>query len=216
MPIVEISETPLNQPQDFAAPTGKAAALALLIESLRDNPDDALDSCCALAASICECEMSLISLVDGTTQWVVASLGLNLKELPQKGTLCDQVVQDPRLHEFPDITVTDGYDKNALFIQFPTLKYYAAVPLYVDGQIIGALSVLDPKPHHLLGAEPREALKRLGLMASGLLEKRSAQLQSTLAHARLNKMSRLSVDQFWELDADLNAPGQHPTCKRMR
>jgi len=203
MSIVENSETRLSDLQDFAVPTGKAAALTSLIESLREKPDAALDGCCALAASLCKCEMSLVSLVDGATQWVVANIGLNLRELPQKGTLCDQVVQDPRLHEFSDITVTDGYDKNALFIQFPALKYYAAVPLVVDGQVIGAFSVLDAEPHHLR-PEQKEALKQLGLMVSGLLEKRSAQMQSALAHARLNKMSRLSVDQFWELDAKLN------------
>ncbi|MFK7965828.1 MAG: ATP-binding protein [Burkholderiaceae bacterium] len=175
--------------------------LATLIHSLREHTEPTLVSCCEMAATLCESDMSLVSLVDGTTQWVVASHGLTLKELPQRGTLCDLVVSDPRLHEVPDITVTEGYEKNALFIQFPTLRHYAAVPLVVDGQVIGAFSVLDHASHQLT-PEQREALERLGQIAAGLLEKRSAQLRASQSQARLNKMSRLSVDQFWEIDAD--------------
>ena len=179
----------------------RSVELATLIHSLRQHAEPALASCCEMASTLCESDMSLVSLVDGTTQWVIASHGLSLKELPQRGTLCDRVVSDPRLHEVPDITVTEGYEKNALFIQFPTLRYYAAVPLIVDDQVIGAFSVLDHASHRLT-PEQREALEQFGQMAASLLEKRSAQLQASQSQARLNKMNRLSVDQFWETDAD--------------
>jgi len=102
-----------------SASPGNTDRADALIKSLRQEPEPALDACCQMAAALCQCEMSLVSLVDGTTQWLVASLGLSLKELPQKGSLCDRVVNDPRLHELTDITVTEGYEKTRCLFTFP-------------------------------------------------------------------------------------------------
>lgn len=146
-----------------AIPDDEDQRLALLKEcNIMHTPaEEAFDDMARLAADICETEIALVTLVASEHQWFKARVGIEQTETSRDLSFCGHCIhhRDPLVVE--DTHLDARFADNPLVTGDPHLRFYAGVPLLVDGgSAIGALSVASRTPRKLT---PRqlESLQRL-------------------------------------------------------
>lgn len=165
-------------------PSHEPSRLASLISCniLDTPPEEGFDSLTRLASSLCRAPIALISLVDEDRQWFKSHVGVDVTQTPRDAAFCGYAI----LNEGP-LVISDAlhdertYD-NPLVSGPPGIRFYAGVPLVVEGGMpLGTLCVIDVVPR-----EPTEEmldhLKALALQAASQLELRRA--ATRLEHAR--------------------------------
>jgi PAS domain S-box-containing protein len=170
-----------------------------VLDSEREASFDALVDC---AAALTGCPIALITLLDDERQWFKARRGLSLSEVPRRIAFCDHTIRESRLMEVLDARQDPRFAGNPLVTGKPHVRYYAGVPLEVDGARLGALCVLDTQPRELHEAQ-RIALNGLARTASELLQQRRTHQSLLEQTVRLHDLARASGDWMWELDARL-------------
>lgn len=135
-------------------------------------PEQDYDELVELAAMICNCPVSMISLIDKNRQWFKAKVGLEDTETHRDVSICSHAIQQDEVFVIENALADDQ------FAHFPAvtggirLRFYAGAPIVSSaGYKLGTLCVVDKRPKLLL---PRqlEALKKLSRQASRLLELR--------------------------------------------
>lgn len=174
------------------------------IESLRSyevldsSAESNYDDIVALAASICNTPMAVISLIDVDRQWFKAKVGVEVTETPRDLAFCSYTVcgnrplvienasTDPIFHDHP--LVTGGIN----------VRFYAGVPLLTgEGHALGSLCVIDTVPKVLSDRE-LEALKKLGKQVISLLELRKSESLLRKSNDRI-----MQFDRFFNLSPDV-------------
>ncbi|RFU31903.1 hypothetical protein B7463_g4415, partial [Scytalidium lignicola] len=176
------------------------------------SPDTALTAFCQLVAWRTGAQRSLISVIDGDTQYLIAesTKTLDLMDNTQHdrgddvwagctsaakaGRICERTISLPptTTGEYPYFIVDDlskdKFYKDASFIEgYPFFRYYAGVPLITKRGIpIGTLLVLDDRPH--LGLT-KEQIHFMGTMATTIM-KHLEMVREVEEHRRAVKMSR--------------------------
>jgi putative nucleotidyltransferase with HDIG domain len=150
----------------------EAARLALLRRYglLETPPEPEYDDLAMLAAQVCRAPMALLGLIDHDRLWVKAHCNLPIAAIPREHTLF-AVLGGPH-----DLVVVDDLAGDArtashpMVALGPRVRFYAAMPLIVEGHLLGVLEVLDRVPRSLapeqaagLRAVARQALGRLEL-----------------------------------------------------
>ena len=128
-----------------------------------DTPSEALfDEITKLAACICRCEISFISLVDSERQWFKSRFGLDVAQTPREISFCGHAILGNDIFEVPDTSVHPDFFDNPLCVHEPNIRFYAGIPLTTNnGFRIGTLCVIDRKPNKLDDAQ----YKSLSLLA---------------------------------------------------
>lgn len=130
-------------------------------------PEDDYDSIVAIAAEICNTEISLISLVDKDRQWFKSKIGLTVDETSRDVSFCAHAINDEQ-HTFivEDARFDERFHDNPLVTGNPNILFYAGVPLISDhGLPLGTLCVLDQKPKKL----SERQLKSLNALATQVM-----------------------------------------------
>ena len=132
-------------------PPDEATRLSTLhaLQILDTPPDDVLDGLVRIASRVLEVPACLVSLVDSRRQWFKASVGYAAAETPRDIAFCAHTILDDGLFEIPDTASDARFVDNPLVTGTPHIRFYAGVPLHVDGQRIGALCIVDQVPRTL-------------------------------------------------------------------
>jgi len=110
-------------------------------------PEDGFDDIVAIAASICDTPVSLVSLVERDRQWFKARTGVDLCETPIAQSVCNHGMGSGDLLIIPDLTVDPRTRENTLVTEDPFIRFYAGAPLVTpEGVTIGMLCVIDLEP----------------------------------------------------------------------
>lgn len=157
-------------------PSNERTRLASLISCnvLDTPPEEGFDSLTRLASNLCHAPIALISLVDEDRQWFKSHVGIDATQTPRDTAFCGYAI----LSEGP-LVITDAlqdertYD-NPLVSGPPGIRFYAGVPLIVEGGMpLGTLCVIDVVPREPTD-EMMDHLKALALQAASQLELRRA------------------------------------------
>ncbi len=148
------------------------------------------DDLVALAATIAETKIALISLVDSNRQWFKAKYGLDADETSRDVAFCAHAILDvdsPLLVE--DSHLDSRFADNPLVCNVPHVRFYLGIPLRdpQTGLPLGTLCVIDDEPRKFdLAKLP--ALTALARQVEALfsLLQRNAELQ------RLNEELRIA------------------------
>ena len=148
-------------------PPNEAARLQTLTGlNVLDTPaDPVLDGLVRSAALALGCPISLVSLVDADRQWFKARVGLDATQTGRAPSFCGHAVLGDTLFEVPDATLDARFADNPLVTGDPNVRFYAGMPLTLDGHAIGTLCVIDRQPRQLTEAQ-REMLEDLGRAAT--------------------------------------------------
>lgn len=157
-----------------------------------------IDNLTLLAASIFSAPVSLLSIVqpERDRQFFTSSNGLaepvhSERQTPLSHSFCQHVVA--RNHTL----IVGDSRKDPLVADNPSVDEldviaYLGTPVYVDGQPVGALCVIDEKPR-LWRDQDAQNLERLGACVSYTIEARARRLDHEKLHRELNALTeRLS------------------------
>ncbi len=168
-------------------------AMLRRLEILDTDPEQIYNDFVELAAIICGVPIAAISLVDQDRQWFKAQVGLEVTETSWDISFCSYGIlqEEPLIVSAPE--QDPRFEDNALVLGEFHLRFYAGVPLVVQGSPIGSLCVISTQSH---------ALTQLQI---GALQVLARQLTMCL-EARLEKViERERGDQLEEIQKTLDA-----------
>lgn len=137
------------------------------LNCLTTTPDPFFDHIAQLAASICGTQTAFVSFSDHNSAWIKAGVGVFKAGLPKPdGFLCALRRQRRRVHIL-DAEQSQNDELARLIYTVNGARYCVVQPLiWPDGDVIGALCVLDPIPRAALPARDADALARLAECAT--------------------------------------------------
>ena len=139
---------------------------------LDTHPEDDFDGLIEIAAKICDCPISLISLVTDDKQWFKAKRGLEEKETPREISFCAHAILSNNVMSVEDARTDPRFSDNPLVTGKVNIQFYAGVPIVSpSGHNLGTICVLDNKPRKL-AVEQEKLLKILSAQITKLLDLR--------------------------------------------
>ncbi len=188
-------------------PADETLRLARLHETgiLDTAPEDGFDALARCAAELCESPIAAISLLDAQREWFKAVHGwegLPVREIPRAISFCQHTVREEGVFEIPDAAHDLRFAHNPFVTGMPHVRAYAGAPLVLDGQVLGALCVIDSRPRTLSESQ-RAGLAQLARVASSLLRVPRVHAPADDERNRLLDFARASGDWMWETDASL-------------
>lgn len=150
----------------------------------------AFDAIVEAAATIFDCPTSLISLMDEDRQWFKAKCGIDFDGTSRSIAFCNHTINSGSPLLVHDASKDDRFKDNPLVTSDPHIRFYAGVPLSLDGQLcLGALCVIDTKPQ-VPSNEQMQQLVRLGRAVEGLLLAHRYLVTSLAATTEAERQSR--------------------------
>ncbi|WP_179379546.1 histidine kinase dimerization/phosphoacceptor domain -containing protein [Jannaschia marina] len=136
-----------------------------------DSHAGEFDSIAELAAQICQCPISLVSIVRADDQRFEAACGLDLTGTPLESSICSHAILQGDILEIPDTRLDMRTADNPLVTDAddPLLFYAGAQIVTRSGIALGTLCVLDRRPRRL-GDTERRALRILSNQVMQYLE----------------------------------------------
>lgn len=151
---------------------------ALRSYDIIDTPaEPRFDRIARMAAQVMETPIALISFLDETRQWVKASYGLAITDVPRQLTLCHHAIEQAQVTVVENALCDLRFFNNPMVTGAPYIRFYAAVPLRNwQGHNIGTLCVLDRQPRRI-GPDQQRLLEDLAAMVIDELETRRSMLE---------------------------------------
>jgi PAS domain S-box-containing protein len=143
-----------------------------------------------------------VSLVDEQRQWFAAVAGRAPSQASRESSLCARVLFAEGPFEVFDAAADERFTDSPLVKGTPPVRAYAAMPLEVDGQRIGAVCVMDDRRPNRLDEQGWAALKDVAGLATSLLEGKLRTQRAELQEARIREASRAGNDWLWESSAE--------------
>ena len=171
---------------------GERQRLAALheLEIIGSPPSAAFDAIVETAASIFHCPTSLVTLLSEDRQWFKAKCGIDIDGTPRDVAFCDYTVSLKEPLIVNDATKDSRFQDNPLVTGQPNIRFYAGVPLSLDGELfLGALCVIDYEPK-VPSEEQVQQLVRLGRAVEGLLLAHRHLVSARAATAEADRQSR--------------------------
>lgn len=138
-------------------------------------PEKDFDDITALAATICETPVAVISLIDEDRLWFKSKLGIALEQTPREETFCAHAMAARKLLEVSDALVDPSFARHPLVTGEPHIRFYAGAPLITEsGAVLGNLCVVDLVPRQL-NERQKSALDVLCRQVMAQMELRKSQ-----------------------------------------
>lgn len=160
---------------------------------LDHESDPILDGLVRCAARLVNTSIALVTLIDSNKQWHKARTGIEAAALPREHAFCSHNLSGPDIMEVPDATIDQRFLANPLVTEGLKVRFYAGVPLQVDGVTLGSLCVLDTRPR-ILTPEQRAGLKDLAQASV-------ARLQELRTRRRYERVQRELQDHQQQLES---------------
>lgn len=116
--------------------------------------------------------IALISLIDSDRQWFFAQVGLTAEEGPRDQAFCAHAIVASSPLIVCDALQDPRFCDNPLVVDAPHIRFYAGVPLVIEGAAIGTLCMVDFEPRAALNSEELADLEDLAGLATGLIKAR--------------------------------------------
>lgn len=160
-----------------------------------------LEAIARMAARHTGCPIGTVTIVEADRIWLHAAHGTPRVEHPRGSTFSDHVILGEGLFELPDVALDPRFANHPLLTAIPPTRFFAGVPVRVDGQAIGTVTVIDRRPR-MLDAAARATLIDLATLAEAIFEGRLRDLRRHAHEDRVRAASRVGSDWLWESDAD--------------
>ncbi len=173
-------------------PTDEERRLAALYrcEILDTPPEEAFDRVTRLACRVFDVPVALVSLVDRHRQWFKSAQGVDVPETDREIAFCAHGICEEGQFIVPDALEDSRFRDNPMVTNPPHVRFYAGVPLTVEGRYrVGMLCIKDYRPR-VLSEEDLEMLQDLGQTVVDSLERRRAQLAVEAGVRELEKEHR--------------------------
>ncbi|MBZ9612971.1 PAS domain-containing protein [Rheinheimera maricola] len=146
--------------QPIVPPNELSRLQALISSQLLDTADeDRFDRITKLMQLCLNTEIVLVSLVDTYRQWFKSRQGLDACETGRDISFCGHAILSDTIFEISDASKDVRFADNPLVTDAPFIRFYAGAPLHFNGERIGTLCIIDPKPRQL-ALQERQMLRQ--------------------------------------------------------
>ncbi len=114
-----------------------------------------------LAKRFFRTKIALISLIDNDRQWFLAADGLSQRQTPRDHAFCAHAIMSEEALVVLDAAQDARFAGNPLVVGPPHIRFYAGVPIKIDGATLGTLCVIDDQPRQDPSAEDLAILVEL-------------------------------------------------------
>jgi len=173
-----VEDPPLKCP---SIPTDEAARLrALTDHGLQDEQLVAsLDPVVRIASRMFGMPVAAVNMVGDDHVFFAAAHGIDTADMRRDVSFCAHAINQRGVMVVVDATSDDRFHDNPLVTGASGVRFYAGVALLSpDGHAMGALCILDSRPHPEFSREDCERLSELARMASDRLELRRIEVNS--------------------------------------
>lgn len=130
-----------------------------------------LDPVVRIAARMFGMPVSAVNMVGSDHVFFAASIGAGELDMGRDVSFCAHAIAQGGVMVVPDTLQDERFQDNPLVTGPSNVRFYAGVPLLSpEGHAMGALCVLDDRPHDDFSTEDQERLRELARMASDRLE----------------------------------------------
>ena len=117
---------------------------------LDSAPEIPFDNAVRLASIVCQTPVALVSLVAEDRQWFKAKVGLETQEGGRDESFCSHALTRDSPLVVQDAVADERFADNPLVTGKPEIRFYAGVPLMIEGgSALGTLCVIDHVPRQL-------------------------------------------------------------------
>lgn len=174
------------------ARTGLRAALA----------DETFQSLVGVAADAFGMPIATISLIDADSQIYFSTIGIDAAATERNISFCSTTVACDAPVVVLDASRDPLWRDNPLVCGEPHIRFYAGMPLRIEGQPIGTFCIIDRVPHAAFTEAQRQLLQRYAAIAEEMLELRSLRAQGDRERFRFKRMAESSPDAMMIADGD--------------
>ena len=146
-------------------------------EILDTPPEEVFDRIAHMAARLCDCPIAAVNLIDRERQWFKAAVGTDLRSTSRDIAFCAHTVAKGMPIVVEDVSRDPRFCDYPLVVGEPHLRFYAAVPVFVDALPIGTLCVFDVTTRTLSAAQ-HDAFRDLAREVESQMELRRALLRA--------------------------------------
>ncbi|MBI0476690.1 EAL domain-containing protein [Sphingomonas sp. MA1305] len=156
-------------------------------DDLEAEPE--FDHFASLAATVCGTPAAAVTLIAQNMQWIKGAVGIDRGAMPADQSFCIHTVHAQQYLAVEDASMDARFRNNPLVTGPDHIRFYAGMPLLIDGEPVGALCVIDTEARaHGLSSEQRQALAMLATQASLQLQLRRAVSERDDAVRELNSV----------------------------
>lgn len=114
-------------------------------------PEKEIDDFALIAAELCDTPIALVTLLDDEWQCFKANIGLDGDGICSKDSFCQYTINNPEEVLVVEDALHDNRVNNLpLVVEHPHVRFYTGAPLVTpNGNVIGALCVIDDKPRKI-------------------------------------------------------------------
>lgn len=117
---------------------------------LDTEPEERFDRYTRIAAALFDVPVALVSLVDKDRQWFKSHHGTDATETPRNIAFCAHTILGSDILQVPDAHRDSRFADNPLVHGEHRLRFYAGMPLFIDGDIpVGTLCLIDHRAREL-------------------------------------------------------------------
>lgn len=138
-----------------------------------------LDPIVQIAARMFDMPVAAVNMIGSDHVFFAASVGIGETDMRRDVSFCGHAINQQEIMVVPDATLDDRFHDNPLVTGETNVRFYAGVPLRSPGGLaLGALCVLDNKPHLDFSEEDQRRLLDLARIVSDRLELRRIETSS--------------------------------------
>jgi PAS domain S-box-containing protein len=162
-------------------------------------PEPSFDAAVSLAAQLTGCPLALLGFMERDRHWFKAIQGSPIREVPRDLAFCNRTMFDEGLTVVDDLRADPRFATHPFVTDGLRLRFFASLPLRVEGEVVATLCVYDLRPRQL--PEPaRQGLQQVGCMLESMLLARLKEQRFRLQEARVRTASLAGNDWLWETD----------------
>lgn len=138
-----------------------------------------LDPVVRIASRMFDMPVAAVNMIGSDHVFFAASVGVGDVDMRRDVSFCAHAITQSDVMVVPDATLDERFHDNPLVVGEANLRFYAGVPLLSpDGLALGALCVIDDRPHSDFSQEDRQRLLELAKMAADRLELRRIEVST--------------------------------------
>jgi len=186
------------------------------------GPDPDFDDIAALAAGFAGAPISLVTVLGHTDQWFLARQGTPEIRAPSQDSFCARMLAEGAPLVIADARKDERFADLPSVAGAPRLRFYAGVPILLDGQAVGTVCIFDVKPRRSAPKDLVERLARLAALAASLIKLKEEARRRTIAAevlSREEKRHALALDAAnvasWLWDISTGVVSGNETFYRM-
>jgi len=144
-----------------------------------------------LAATMLDCPISLVSIVEADRQWFIGRTGIEVEETPRDWSFCSACIAQGKPLLVNDAREHQNFHDNPLVTGDPFIRSYLGIPIASeDGALLGTLCAIDRQPD-AFSNDHVPALRVLAELAEQCITTHARTLELSRANASLGELNRL-------------------------